>query len=464
MRIFTLAVASATLALSTTVYAQAPVSASQHLKAVAAKLAHATKAAKATTRLGKALSPRHAATASELWLPSHDVEYYYEDGSWNKAAENTYTYDVTGNPLTQVQFSYGEYTKLVNTYNSDGKVTEQHMYTSEDGTTYTEVVKRTQEYDARTGVVTMYDSYTFDSDEKAWTRSGGANKLVIERNADGNITSCTSYTINDDGVNWDETSKLTYTYAAGSNAPTTCVYTEGDYTVTYSDMVWKKCNGQLTSDLSEAWVSDDNVLASAHMHEVEGEDISDYNLTAEVEANGDFHYCVKLPGNDYLMLVLYKKTTDANGSFKTGQSTYYNPTGSVTYDEQYLYTEDQYTVCNVDAQGNITLQETYENDDDTNQPALLEGYKYEYKYDGSHGEMTECVEYDYDGKSSYVPYVKTTYSDFTNVSDATGIHGVADAKRGTTECYNLQGMKVSSPAQKGLYILKQDGKAVKVLK
>ena len=310
----------------------------------------------------------------------------------------------------------------------------------------------------------MYDSYMFDSDENAWTRSGGTNKFDIVRNADGNITSCTYYTINDDGVNWDQAYKLTYTYKAGSNAPTECVYTEDGVTVTYSDMVWTKCNGQLTTDLSEAWVSGDNVLASTHMNDVEDEETYDYNITAEADANGDFRYFVKLDGYNYMMLVMYKKTTDANGSFKAGQSTYYNRTGgAVSYDDKYLYSEDQYTQCTYDAQGNLVQQETYETEEGASSPSLTEGTKYENKYEGPHGELTESVEYDYDTDSkAYVPYVKTEYSNFANV--AAGIHGVTDAAADVTEYYNLQGMKLNAAAQKGLYIVKQNGKAVKVLK
>lgn len=466
MRNFTYVVAAAALALSTTTQAQvAPVAVSQHLKTAASRLAGMQKAVKAATTMGKAQAPRRAATAADLWLPTHDVEYSYDEGDWSKEAENTYTYDASGNPLSQVQFSYGSYTKLVNTYNSDGKVVEQHAYLSEDGSNYTELVKRSQQYDERTGVVTMYDAYSFDTDENAWTRSGGANKFVIERNADGNVTSCTYYTINDDKENWDEAYKLVYTYPAGGNAPTQCVYTEGNVTVTYSDMVWAKCNGQLTTDLGDGWVTGDNVLVSTNMKEVEGEDSYDYNITAEADANGDFRYFVKLAGNDYLMLVLYKKTTDANGSFKVGQSTYANRTGgSVTYDDKYLYAENQYTVCNVDAQGNITLQEEYEADEDTKVPTLYDGTKYEYKYEGPHGEMTESVQYDYDGSSAYVPYVKTEYSQFVNAASAAGVQGVTDAAKGVTEYYNLQGMKVNTTAKRGLYIMKQNGKTVKVLK
>ena len=467
MRNFTFAIASAALSLSMTAQAKGPVASvamSQHLKAVASGLAHVQKAVKATKSLGKCMAPRRTAEAGALWLPGTDVEYYYDDGAWSKEAENAYTYDASGNTLTQVQTAYGEYTKLENTYNSKGQVVEQHMYTSTDGQNYTEVVKRSQQYDDRTGVVTMYDGYSYDSDENTWTRSGGANKTDIVRNADGNITSCTYYTIGDDGESWDQAYQLTYTYAAGSNAPTKCVYTTGDETVTYSDMVWTKCNGQLTTDLSTAWVSGDNVLASAHMADVADDGTYEYDLTAEADDNGDFRYFVKLPGYDYMMLVIYKKTTDANGSFKTGQSTYVNTNGgAVTYDDQYLASEDQYTVCSYDAQGNLTLQEAYETEEGDSEASLIEGYKYEYKYDGPHGEMTECVESDYDGSSAYVPYVKTEYANFVNVSTA-GVQGVTDVAKGQTEYYNLQGMKMGAASQKGLYIMKQNGKAVKVLK
>lgn len=468
MKNFTFAIATAALALSAASNAQTlsnSVTLPQHAKEAFLKLAKAQKAVRNSTKAAKAMSALREA-ASELWMPTHDTEYSYDDGEWSKEAENTYTYSNTGLTMSQVQYSYGDYTKLENTYNDKGQIVEQHMFTSEDGTNYTEMVKRMQEYDERTGTVTKYEAFSYDTDTNEWVRSRGTNKREIVRNADGNITSCTYYSLNSDGETWDEVNKLTFTYDAGSSAPTKCVYTEEGLTVTYSDMKWTKCNGQLTEELGEAWVSADNVLKSTHMEEVEDGDSVEYNITASAEDNGDFHYLIKLPAYNYLMLAMYKKTTDDNGSFKAGLSTYFNNTGGeVTYDDKYLVSEDQYTTCTFDAQGNLTLQEEYAADETTGTPTLTDGTKYEYKYDGSHGEMTESVQYSYNSSSSeYEPYTKIEYSDFTNVAGTNGIHSVENMNGGVAEFYNLQGMKMNNAAQKGIYIMKQNGKTVKVMK
>ena len=94
----------------------------------------------------------------------------------------------------------------------------------------------------------------------------------------------------------------------------------------------------------------------------------EYNNTAERESNGDFHYLIKMPQYDCLMLAMYKKTTDDNGSFKAGLDTYLNRMGgSVTYDDQYLVSEDQYTLCSLDAKGNTVLLGNYAADEETNE-------------------------------------------------------------------------------------------------
>lgn len=468
MKNFTFASMSAALVLSTAVNAQAlntDITLPQNTKAAIEKLMKAKKAIRTTTIAKKAMAAMRAAE-SEKWMPTHDVEYSYDDGDWYKEAENTYTYDNRGLTLSQVQLSYGEYTKLENTYNEKGQIVEQHMFTSEDGTNYTEMVKRMQEYDERTGTVTKYEAFSYDEDENAWTRSRGTNKREIVRNADGNITSCTYYSLNSDGETWDEVNKLAFTYANGGSAPTGCTYSEEGVEVTYSGMVWTKCTGQITEDLGEGWMTNGNALKSTHMLDVEDDETVEYNITAEAQDNGDFHYLIKMPDYDYLMLVMYKKTTDDNGSFKAGLSTYFNRTGaSVTYDDKYLVGENQTNICTFDNNGNLTLNEIYIANDQTGEAELYEGSKYEYKYDGSHGEMTESVQYDYNSSSSeYEPSMKIEYSDFTNVAGTNGIHGVENVDGGVAEFYNLQGMKMNNAAQKGIYIMKQNGKTVKVMK
>lgn len=468
MKNFTLAIASAALMLSASANAQAPAAnykLPKNAKEAVKRLAKAQKAIRSAATASKAMAAARAAE-KELWMPAHDVEYSYDEGDWYKEAENDYTYTNTGLTKSQVQFSYGEYTKLENVYNDNGQVVEQHMYSSEDGTNYTELVKRTQEFDERTGVVTKYEAFSYDTDENVWTRSRGTNKREIVRNADGNITSSTYYTLNADGETWDEVNNITFKYNAGSSAPTECVYTEDGTTVTYSNMVWKKSNGQLTEELGESWMSDDNVLESTHMVDVEEEGTVEYNITAEKEANGDFYYLIKMPGYDYLMMAMYKKTTDENGSFKSGLSTYFNQSGAnVTYDDKYLVSEDQYVIYEFDAQGNLTLEEGYEANQNTGIPEVYDGVKFEYKYEGTHGEMTESVMYAYDSSASeYEPYTKIEYSNFTNVAGTVGIHGVENAANSVAEYYNLQGMKLGNAAQKGIYIMKQGGKTVKMMK
>ena len=468
MKNFTLAIASAAVMLSASANAQTLGTNNlmpQNAKETFKRLVKAQKTVRTATTTKKAMAAARAAE-KELWMPTHDVEYSYDEGDWYKEAENTYTYTNTGLTKSQVQLSYGEYTKLENVYNDKGQIMEQHLYSSEDGTDYTELVKRTQEYDEQTGVVTKYEAFSYDTDSNEWTRSRGTNKREIVRNADGNITSCTYYTLNDDGENWDEVNSVAFTYDAGSSAPKECVYTEDGTTVTYSNMKWKKCNGQLTEELGESWVSGDNVLVSTNMLQVDDEGSVEYNITAEAEDNGDFHYLIKMPTYNYIMLVMYKKTTDENGSCKSGLSTYFNKTGAdVTYDDQYLVSEDQYIIDEYDAQGNLTLEEGYEANQTTGVPEIYDGVKYEYKYEGSHGEMTESVMYTYDSSSSeYAPQMKIEYSDFTNVAGTVGINGVADAANGVAEYYNLQGMKLDNAAQKGIYIMKQNGKTVKMMK
>ena len=137
----------------------------------------------------------------------------------------------------------------------------------------------------------------------------------------------------------------------------------------------------------------------------------------------------------------------------------------------YIYYYNQVALANYikekfDAHGNSIRQEKWEEDwiSENSKGAVLDaGIKHQYKYDGPHGEMTEDIESDYDSnEDAYLPYMKVTYDSFVDAT-VTAIKGINDNANEPATFYNLQGMKVNGNA-KGLYIMKQGSKTVKIMK
>lgn len=462
MKNFTLAVLTATF-VATGAFAQT--SADKNILPVKTKALlekfeknmHAVKTMPATIKTMRAKRANEAA----IWKPQHDIQYSYDEG-WDKDAENNYTYNAQGLVLTQVLDAGGDFTKLENTYNSKGQITHQIMSISEDGKTYETYSERVQEYDEQTGYTTKYESKVSDG-EGGTTTGRGSNYTTIERNGDGNITKLTKYTMS--GGEYAESERMEIEYANGGNAPTTITcygYDEDDATYgiteTYTDMTWTKSDGQLTSTDPLDLISETNQLKSCT---IPGDDIT---LKFNVDAKDNGAFTIRVTYDGYPASVIYAEEklefTDNNGSYRYGMYIYnYNQVVSASYIEEKF-----------DDHGNSILQEEWETSEEnmyaenSNTGAVLvEGIKHEYKYDGPHGEMTEDIESDYDSdEDAYLPYMKVTYDSFVDAT-VTAIKGINDNANEPATFFNLQGMKVNGNA-KGLYIMKQGNKTVKIMK
>ena len=465
MKNFTLAVLTATF-VATGAFAQT--SADKNILPVKTKALlekfeknmHAVKTMPATIKTMRAKRANEAA----IWKPQHGIQYLYDEGwGWDKDAENNYTYNTQGLVLTQVLYQNCVYAKLENTYNSKGQITHQIISNSLDGKTYETNSERVLEYDEQTGYTTKDETKISDG-EGGTTISNGSNYTTIERNGDGNITKLTKYTMS--GGEYAESERMEIEYANGGNAPTTITcygYDEDDATYgiteTYTDMTWTKSDGQLTSANPLALISKTNQLKSCT---IPGDEITLKFNVVDAKDNGAFTIRVNyeydgqpVPG-EYKYAEEKLEFTDDNGSYQYGVYIYY-------YNQVALanYIKEKF-----DAHGNSILQEKWEEDwvsENGKGAVRVDGIKHEYKYDGSHGEMTECIELDYNSKKNkYLPYMKVTFDSFID-TNVTAIKGVNDNTTKPATFYNLQGLKVNDNA-KGLYIMKQGSKTVKIMK
>ena len=339
-----------------------------------------------------------------------------------------------------------------------------------DGKTYETNSERVLEYDEQTGYTTKDETKVSDG-EGGTMISDGSNYTTIERNSDGNITKLTKYTTNyslypESYNEYHESERMEIEYANGGNAPTsiTCYGYQKDgisygLTETYTDMTWTKSDGQLTSANPLALISKTNQLKSCT---IPGDEITLKFNVVDAKDNGAFTIRVNyeydgqpVPG-EYKYAEEKLEFTDDNGSYQYGVYIYY-------YNQVALanYIKEKF-----DAHGNSIRQEKWEEDwiSENSKGAVLDaGIKHQYKYDGPHGEMTEDIKLDYNSnKNTYLRNMKMTYDSFFD-ANVTAIKCVNDNTNKPATFYNLQGLKVNDNA-KGLYIMKQGSKTVKIMK
>lgn len=119
-------------------------------------------------------------------------------------------------------------------------------------------------------------------------------------------------------------------------------------------------------------------------------------------------------------------------------------------------------VCN--DKGDVVKNTSYSGTGDARK--IVESNEYEYSYNSTTGLIDYTIVSDYDTDTkAYQPLYKLEYSDYV---DVTGINGVAaNTADGKTAVYNMQGMCVGNSLHNqpsGMYIMKQGGKSVKVIK
>ncbi len=398
--------------------------------------------------------------------PQHETVYAPDgNGGWTLQSENRYTYDERGNILTQVIDNGTTFTRVVSTYDAKGQLLTETTYrTDEDSDTYKPRMKKEYVYDPEIfDLATSFQFSTITNGE--WTLfPGSCYKRVVERNADGNITSITKQVLGYDGAYADQ-SKIVFTFREGEQCPSGYEYLVatngvlGTYTK-YTDMVWDEFTPPLANAYSLSWFMDGNFLKSAII-----EDNTYGGLTLTASKLGDKGFEV---WNTYAGMVSQKQkmryeVVDDNGSFRYCNLIYYNTAGEEATEAD-LYSGTTMQV-DYDAWGNEKVYEECQvsQSGGLENPTVLDGVKNEFTYGGPHGEVTEAVTYSYNANNkAYELRAKVVSDDFVDVAASIGaIVNNKDGKAAVAGVYNLQGMRVGddfSRLPKGIYVV--NGKKV----
>lgn len=398
--------------------------------------------------------------------PQHETVYVPDgNGGWTRDSENRYTYDSRGNILTVVTDNGTTLTKVESTYDEKGQLITETTYRTDEGSAvYKPRMKKEYAYDPEIfDLATSFQFSTITNGE--WTLfPGSCYKRVVERNADGNITSVSKLVLGYEGI-YEDQSKILFTFEKGQRQPSGYEYLVANngilstYTK-YTDMAWETFTPPLANAYSLSWFMNGNFLKSAT---IEDNTYGDISLTATRKGDKGFEVWNTYTGMASQKQKLAYDVVDDYGSFRYYNLIYYNASGDeATDDDLYSGTtmqvdydqwgnEKVYEECQVSQAGGLEA------------PTILDGVKNEFTYGGPHGEVTEAVTYSYNANSkSYELSTKVVSDDFVNV--ASGIGVVSNAGNGKTASagvYNLQGMKVGDSLDrlpKGIYIV--NGKKV----
>lgn len=414
--------------------------------------------ARVAAAFDKKSAVQRATEAATKWCSTTEKVYSWDNGRWT--LEDTYKIQYNDQALPAVQTcteADGYISRTTYAYDANGMKTSEVTEVSEDeGASFRNSSKLERTYDSRiTNFITLNKPYIWMND--AWQTSGNNYTQTLTRNADGNVT-LMERAIFFNGE-YDPTTRLAMTYGPDGKATTIAEsnlnydYGTGQYywedDQTYTDIVWDRTNGQITSN--EDLMGGANRVSSARI--IDGED--EMNVTVTYNENGGYSGTMTgTDGDDTFTSIITYTVLDNNGSFKAVTDTHY-------YTDGELYAYESYTeTYKYDAYG-LIIQESVEFSDGTYSEfeSIVEGT---IEYDPVHGYPLTCTVQNYDTETGQM--VNDIRMEFSDYVEAAGIGDItADSADTPAEYFNLQGIRVANPTPGQVYIRRQGGSATKIM-
>lgn len=404
--------------------------------------------------------------AAALMLPSKEQSYFYDGTEWLEDALYTFKYDNNGNITEQVVDDGVSKTKTINEYNGFGNMVRELTMVAEGSSAYTNTSKLETDYDnIVTDFTTKSTDYLWNSND--WIVNGTQGKTWkknITRDKDSKVNKLTISTLYQNQYSVLQRTTLNYNkdtgkadswkleelYYDGVSESMTEIYT-------LSNMKWKTTDHQiLTIDL-EQFFTGNNKLEYAEVYEPGAGLVG--TISASYKDNGDYSYQFYYNGNadaDVYEMI----HTDDKGSYKELMKYYIDEDKNQILDENEMQSVQCMEVV-MDDHGRVISEVLQEGKE------VLDGMKYEYKYDNGTDYPSEQIFLMWNPETStFKPFIKIVASEFKDVT--TSIDNVQVQVNSTESAvYNTMGVKVGSSLEElpnGLYIVKKNGKTFKVLK
>lgn len=392
--------------------------------------------------------------------PTVTKTYGWTGKRWMLDEAITYTYDGSGNPLTEEsKDGSGDYVNTVYEYDANGKVTFKESKISSDGVNFNNYKKTAFEYDPiLTNVITRRTEWLWMNIGKGddWQLVGNNYERRITRNEDGNVTSVVIAVLFQDI--YDPTQRLDITY--GEDGLATGIseqilnYDGREYFweqgLQITDIKWENTNGQIY-DPEDLFLGNNRIKSAYY------QDTDDMSFEVNVEYAADSEaYTVTMYGymDDEDMGKLevsgqVEYTPLENDGYILESSTSFMGFELMSGKEELRY----------DDWGFMTLQYYEESEDDDIYYEKTIG-EVEYDADGYPASYTVSEEYiDSKGETVTENAFKAEYFDYVDVT--AGVSALENVN-GDARYYNLQGFEVKEPVKGEILIRQQGNKTLKI--
>ncbi len=394
---------------------------------------------------------RQISEAASKLKPSITKTYGWSGKKWVLDENITYTYDASGNPLTESSTdSEGFIVNTVYEYDSNGKVTYKESKVSSDGVNFENYKKTEFKYDPiLTNVITKRTEWLWMGDD--WQLIGNNYERRFTRNDEGNVTSVVIAVLFNG--EYDPTQRVDIAYGedgkASSISEQILGYDGRDYYweqgILITDIKWENTDGQIY-DPEDLFLGN-NRIKTAHYEDTD--DMS-FDVSAEYAADSNA-YKVDMVGvmsddemGDFEIKGMAEFTPLENDGYILEGSSYFMGFPMNRSKEEVRY----------DDWGHLTLQYYEETEDDD---LYYEKTIGEVEFDAEWRPSSYTVSEEYIGVSGEPVLEKAfraEYFDYLDVTAGAG-HMEVDSEA-PVRYYNLQGIQVTNP-EKGTIVIKQQG-------
>ena len=442
MNIFTLSLA-ATAALACTATTAAAPSRVQMTPARQVITGMVPKSVKTTTVSAPYAGPKWLNTKAEMF-------FYDEEEGWIPDQMITTEYTADGRISTEVTEDYVGWSKITYGYAEGFPLFVSRLnQTSTDGVNYDNSVKTERAYDSRITELPIQNlEYTWSNDQ--WNQNGNNYCRTITRDADGNITFVQIDVMLDGEFSPRENMVIEYTDGKATSITQNELY----YDYETSEYAWQEATRytNIEWDTTDGQIFDFSYLTSG------ANKIKSFNIFNGGEPVGRCEYTY-LPDNggysgvismgDEVLTTILVEVLDSYGSFIQ--------TETVPYGDGIDY--------------QVVQEETY----DEYEQLLLQTYAeyyageeiYSEKVIGKTNYSDEGYPVDYEQMMVSDGYeenmLRIEYLEYVEAPTSKAILNNSDDENAPVEYYNLQGIRVNTPTDGGIYIRKQGSNASKVL-
>ncbi len=437
----------------------------KHLYTALACLMICSSAATAGTRFAARRAAQRHTIAKEatnpdlIWRPASQTDFLYMDGEWLELGTTTFSYDERGNATLQdIEDEDGNY-RIATTFDQYNQPLERIETASEDGTVWANESRTVYTYDP-----ILHSYYTeraaYDWADDSWVKNYKCETNVITRDGGKIVEIVKSLPMT--GEDLVPAYKLLWNYNESTGQADAMTYYVNNYTnsvidwevyddTEYRNIVWEATDGQMTEASISDYLEGANRISRADVYY---EGVIDGHLFVTYTADGGYTVRDTYADPDKAGVVVVKAITDANGSYTTTETEYFDEDGEYSEEPTGQYV----STVTFNEKGDLVSEEVTETYDGITE--LVDGIKYEYTYDAA-GHISQYVmsQYNYDD-AEYAPAEKATFGEYKSFA---GIEDVAVDADAPATYYDLQGRAVANPAPGRLYIKRQGNKATKVV-